>query len=88
MQTITFTELRKQSKKLKKALEEGKSIDLIHRSKVVGKIKPVGPQLVKIIDAKKLQKKIDKLDLPTLTLKEMDRRYRIAMMKKHGQGLR
>ena len=60
---------------------------LIRKSRVVGKILPDKNTNIKTINAKKLQAKIDLLSLPRLTIKEIDRRYRIAMMKKHGQGI-
>ena len=87
MQYITFTELRTKSHNLAKALEEGEEIMLIRKSRVVGKILPDKNTNIKTINAKKLQAKIDLLSLPRLTIKEIDRRYRIAMMKKHGQGI-
>lgn len=40
MQFITTTELRTQSKKLVKTLQEGNSVYLIHRSKVIAIIIP------------------------------------------------
>lgn len=87
MQYITFTQLRTKSHNLAKALEKGEEIKLIRKSKIVGKIVPDKSAAVKTIDAKKLQAKIDRLNLQSLTMKEIDRRYRIAMMKKHGQGI-
>jgi len=86
MQVITTTQLRTRSKELVKLLQEGQSIDLIHRSKVVGEIKP------KIYDPKpfdpdKFAKIVAKLNLPKLTPRQREARYRAAMMKKHGQGL-
>lgn len=86
MQYITTTELRTKSKKLVEMLREGRSIDLVHRSKVVGEIKP------KIYDPKpfdpdKFSKIVKKLNFPRLTLRQIETRYRAAMMKKHGQGL-
>ncbi len=86
MQTITTTELRTKSKKLVEALREGKSVDLIHRSKVVGEIKP------KIYDPKPFNPDAvaeiaKKLNLPKLSYKERDRRYRAHLMKKYGKGL-
>lgn len=87
MQYITFTELRTKSHNLAKALEKGEEIKLVRKSKIVGKIIPDNSTIIKTIDAKKLQAKIDQLNLPSLTMKEIDRRYRIAMMKKHGQGI-
>lgn len=87
MQYITFTELRTKSRNLAEALEKGAEIKLVRKSKIVGRIIPDNSIVVKTINAKKLQAKIDQLDLPSLTIKEIDRRYRIAMIKKHGQGL-
>lgn len=86
MQIITTTQLRTKSKELVKTLQEGRSVDLIHRSKVVGEIKP------KIYDPKpfdpdKFLKIVEKLNFPSLTPKQIDARYRKAMMKKHGQNL-
>lgn len=86
MQYITTTELRTKSKKLVEILREGRSVDLVHRSKVVGEIKP------KIYDPKpfdpdKFAKIVKKLNFPRLTLRQIEARYRAAMMKKHGQGL-
>ncbi len=86
MQVITTTQLRTKSKELVKALNEGHSVDLIHRSKVVGEIKP------KIYDPKpfdpdKFFKAAKKLNLPKLSYKERGRRYRAHLMKKYGKGL-
>ena len=83
MQYITTTELRTKSKKLVETLREGQSVDLVHRSKVVGEIKP------KIYDPKpfdpaKFLKIVNKLNFPELTPKQIEARYRKAMMKKHG----
>lgn len=87
MQQISFTELRTKSNNLAKALESGQEIKLVRKSRIVGKIIPDKNKTTKVINAKKLQAKINKLDLPSITMEEIDRRYRIAMMKKHGQGI-
>lgn len=87
MQYITFTQLRTKSSKLAKSLEEGEEVKLIRRSEVIARVIPERETKEKIIHVKKLEAKIQKLNLPRLTFKEIDRRYRIAMMKKHGQGL-
>lgn len=86
MQTITTTELRTKSKELIKTLKQGRSIELIHRSKVVGEIKP------KIYDPKpfdpdKVAEIAKKMNLPHLSYKERDRRYRAHLMKKYGKAL-
>ena len=85
MQVITATELRTKSKELIKALQEGKSVDLIHRSKVVGEIKPKIED-PKPFDPDKFLKIIEKLNFPSLSPKQIDKRYRSAMMKKHGKS--
>ena len=83
---ITSTELRTKVPEVIATLMSGGRIDLIHRSKVVGAITPKTSR-IKTISARELQKKIDALNLPKLTNKEIDRRYHAAMMKKHGQSL-
>lgn len=88
MNHITTTDLRTKSSELITQLESGKSVSLIHRSKIVGKIIPTSDVSIKTINAKQLQDKINRLDLPRLSLKEIDRRYRIAMVQKHGKGIR
>jgi len=87
MEYITFTQLRTNTNNLAKALKKGDEVKLIRRSAVVGSIVSNKGTKIKTINANKLQAKIDELSLPHLTFKEIDRRYRIAMMKKHGQGL-
>ena len=87
MQYITFTQLRTKSNNLAKTLEKGEEVKLVRRSVVIGRVIPERDAKIKTINAKKLEAKINKLNLPSLTLKEIDRRYRIAMMKKHGHGL-
>ena len=86
MNYITTTDLRTKSKELIRVLREGRSVDLIHRSKIVAEIRPkiYDP---KPFDARKFAKLVEKLNLPNLTPKQADRRYRAAMMKKHGKGL-
>jgi hypothetical protein len=86
MQFITTTELRTKSKELIKLLQEGRSVDLIHRSKVVGEIKPK-IQDPKPFNPERFAKIVDKLNFPPLTLRQIETRYRKAMKKKHGQNL-
>lgn len=86
MNYITTTDLRTKSKELIKILQEGHSVELIHRSKVVGEIRP------KIYDPKpfdpdKLAEITKKLNLPKLSYKERERRYRTHLTKKYGKGL-
>ena len=86
MQVITATQLRTKSKELIKVLEEGHSVDLIHRSRVVAEIKP------KIYDPKpfnadRFAKTVNSLNFPRLTIKQIEARYRKAMIRKHGKNI-
>jgi len=87
MNYITTTDLRTKSPALITALEKGESVTLVHRSKIVGRIIPDSNTKIRTVNAKKLSEKINKLRLPKLTLPEIEKRYRAAMMKKHGKGL-
>lgn len=86
MQYITTTELRKKSKELVNALQEGHSVELIHRSKVVGEIRPK-VQDPKPFDPDKVAEIAKKLNLPKLTPRQIEARYRAHLMKKYGKGL-
>lgn len=86
MQYITTTELRTKSKELVETLLAGQSINLVHRSKVVGEIKP------KIYDPKpfdpdKMAAIARKMNLPKLSYKEREKRYRKHLMEKYGKSL-
>ncbi len=85
MQYITFTELRTKSKDLAKAIEQGKEVKLIRKSKVVGKIVP--EKAVKTFNAQRMKKIVEKLNLPRLTEEEREKRYREVMERKHGFGV-
>lgn len=84
---ITTTELRTKSAELVSLLAAGSDVNLVHRSQIIGRVIPKDTNRIKTISAKKLQRKINKLDFPRLTAVEIDRRYRLAMMEKHGQGI-
>lgn len=86
MQTITFTQLRTAPKMLKRALDEGKTIELIHRSKVVGEIKPKIFEPVPF-DPEKFLKAAKKLKLKSFSNKEVEKRYRKHLMEKYGKSL-
>jgi antitoxin (DNA-binding transcriptional repressor) of toxin-antitoxin stability system len=88
MNHITTTDLRTKSSELIASLENGKSVSLVHRSKIVGKIMPASDVTNKKINAKSLQETISNLDLPQLSSDEIDKRYRKAMMQKHGKSIR
>jgi len=88
MQMITTTELRTKSKELVKALREGRSVELVHRSQLVGEIKPTfGAKPLTEAGIKKIQEAAKKLNLPKLSYKEREKRYRAHLMKKYGKGI-
>lgn len=89
MQFITTTELRTKSKELVKVLQEGRSVDLIHRSKVVGRVQPVVQEAKPLTreGIEKLKDLAQELNLPKLSYKERKRRYRKHIMEKYGKGL-
>lgn len=86
MQTITMTELRTKPKQLLSAIREGKSVDLIHRSQVVGEIRPKIAKPKKF-DPVKMAEIVSRLNLKPLSYKGRERRYRKHLMKKYGKGL-
>lgn len=86
MQYITTTELRTKSKELVEILQSGQTVDLVHRSKVVGEIRP------KIYDPKpfdpdKVAEIAKRINLPQLSYREREKRYRAHLMRKYGKGL-
>ena len=87
MNYITTTQLRTKTKELLRTLKQGQTVDLIHRSKVVGEFRPLEVErpIFKVIELKKLLK--DLPSLPRLSIKEQERQYRAAMERKHGKGL-
>ena len=87
MNYITTTQLRTQSSDLIANLKAGRSIGLIHRSKIVATISPTTDNPPKLFNAKRFGKLVDELNLPKTTYAERERRYRKHLMEKYGQGL-
>ena len=84
---ITTTELRTKSSELVALLAAGNSIDLIHRSQVIGAIVPQEICSAKKFSSRQFKEKVTKLHLPKLSLREIEKRYRTAMIAKHGKGI-
>lgn len=85
MNTITTTNLRTQSSALVDTLKKGGTVSLIHRSKVVGVIKPAIPE-GKPFNAGKLKKLAQRLNLPKTTYEEREKKYRTHLENKYGTG--
>jgi len=85
MQVITTTQLRTKSKNLIESLKQGETVDLIHRSEIVGEIKPK-KQSEKVFNADKFLKSVTNLNLPKLSEAEREMNYRDHMDKKYGKN--
>lgn len=86
MDYITTTQLRTESPRLIEALLAGESIELVHRSKVIGEVKPKKAE-GKVFNAKKMLEFARKMNLPKLSYKERERRYRQHLEKKYGKNI-
>lgn len=86
MEYITTTHLRTKSSQLVSALKSGKSISLVHRSQVIGEIRPVAPS-AKPFDAHAFRQLVEKLNLPKTTYAQREKIYRAHLVKKYGKGI-
>lgn len=88
MDTITTTNLRTQSKQLIDTLKKGGSVSLIHRSNVVGTIKPSTKTKIFTKESiHKLKRLAEELNVPDLSYTEREKRYRKHLMKKYGKNI-
>lgn len=85
MQYITTTDLRTKSSELVNSLSKGSTVSLMHRSRIIGEIKPV--KKTKPFNAKEFKKLVDNLNLPQTTYSERDRIYKRHLMKKYGKDI-
>ncbi|OGK11908.1 hypothetical protein A2954_06440 [Candidatus Roizmanbacteria bacterium RIFCSPLOWO2_01_FULL_37_12] len=86
MNYISTTALRTSTSQLIDTLKKGGNIKLIHRSKIVGIIKPV-EDVPKPFDVKKFRRLVKDLNLPKTTYKQREKIYRIHLMEKYGKNL-
>lgn len=86
MNYITTTELRTRSSELIDFLLAGETVDLIHRSSVVGTIIPKEKELGNLTkaDLKKIASTLNQLNLPTTTPSEREKNYHLHLKKKYG----
>ena len=85
MNYLTTTQLRTQTSKIVDTLKKKGTISLIHRSKVVGIIRPVIE--VKPFNPEAFERLVKELRLPPTTSAQRERRYRRHLIKKYGQGI-
>lgn len=90
MDFITTTDLRTKTPLLIQTLSQGKSVKLIHRSKILGDISRAIESNPTPFDARTLEKASQaaakKFSIP-YDLEARDKIYRRAMMKKYGKYL-
>jgi antitoxin (DNA-binding transcriptional repressor) of toxin-antitoxin stability system len=87
MNYITTTQLRTKTSNLVDMILAGQSIQLIHRSSPVATISPIITQPIKIFNAERFGKLVDKYNFPKTTPAERESRYRDHLMKKYGKHL-
>jgi len=86
MDYITTTELRTKTAQLVKSLKNGESVDLVHRSKVIGIFKPP-PIPSKPFNVERFKRLVKKLNLPKTTPAQREKIYRAHLEKKYGKGI-
>jgi len=69
-----------------RALDEGKTVDLIRKSKIIAEIKPKIDK-PKVFDAKRFLKLAEELNLPKTTPQQRERTYRNYLEKRYGKGI-
>lgn len=86
MNYITTTELRTKSSELIDFLLAGETVDLIHRSSIVGTIIPKEeePRNLTKADLKKIVETLDQLKLPTTSPLERVKSYHLHLKRKYG----
>ena len=89
MDYITTTDLRTKSSQLVTSLQNGTEISLIHRSKIVGVIKPIQKSTKPLTqeDIDSLKRLAKAQNAPRISYKERERIYRRHLMEKYGKGL-
>lgn len=90
MQYITTTELRTNAKELIEQLKNGKTVKLLHRSRVIGSIKPEEEMTKQNKpNAKEFMMAMEDLarETPHNTDEELAKNYREHMEKKYGKYL-
>lgn len=88
MHDITTTNLRTQSSKLVETLKKGGVVSLIHRSKVIGVIKPKKePKALQKEDINELKKLAEDLSLPKKSYKDRANLYKTHLSDKYGKNI-
>ena len=89
MDIITSTELRTKVPRVIETLLHGGVIDLVHRSRIVGEIRPKtkSQKVLTQKDIRELMLLAKKMNLPKLSYRERERVYRKHLMEKYGKSI-
>ena len=89
MNYITTTDLRTKTPELIQVLQSGRSVNLIHRSRIVGKIEPkqLEGKVITAQDVKELKQIANKLNLPKTSYKQRQQLYRKNLINKYGKSI-
>jgi hypothetical protein len=88
MEYITTTEFRTKTPDLVAALLAGYSVDLIHRSKVIGELVPKNSRVVKVIDPEKFASALKGLEPDKkASYKQLMKNYQRYMSNRHGSNI-
>lgn len=87
MDYITTTQLRTNTPRLLTALQMGQTVDLIHRSEVVGEVGPKKIKGVKIFSAKRMEKIVNAMNLKPIEYKDVKQAYRKHLIEKYGKNI-
>jgi len=89
MNYITTTELRTKTKQLIDTLRTGKSISVLHRSKIIGEIRPATSDQptapLKVFNSKRFLKNVQLLNLKPIALEDRGTIYRQHLEEKYGK---
>lgn len=86
---ITTTQLRTKSSKLVHDLSLGQVIQLVHRSKIIGELKPKqkNSKILSQIDLKEIIQTVKAAKIPRLSDKQIATRYRNHLKKRYGKNI-
>lgn len=88
MDYITTTNLRTQSSELISTLKKGGTVSLIHRSQIVGIIKPKKePKVLAKADIKELKQLAKSQNVAKMSYKKRNDTYREHLMNKYGKDI-
>lgn len=85
---MTTTDLRRKTPQLVQILSQGGTVSLVHRSKVIGTVKPVENNQPKPVDIEAFKKALAALrPIKIIPRRDRERIYRKHLEEKYGKGI-